>query len=55
MIAAIIAATEAIKQAGPHSSTAAMFDALQVTLAAPRMEIATLNVRIQDEAEQIAA
>jgi hypothetical protein len=55
MIAAIIAATEAIKQARPHSSTAAMFDALQVTLAAPRMKIATINVRIQDEAEQVAA
>jgi hypothetical protein len=48
---AIVAATEAIREARPHPCPAAMFDALQAALAALRMELATLNVRIEDEAE----
>ena len=48
---AIAAATEAIQMARPHACPAAMFDALQAALAALRMELATLNVRIEDEAE----
>jgi len=48
---AIVAATEAIQNARPHPCPAAMFDALQAALAALRIEIETLNVRIEDEAE----
>ena len=47
----IVAATQAIQQARPHPCPAAMFDALQAALAALRMELTTLNVRIEDEAE----
>ena len=47
----IVAATEAIREARPHPCPAAMFDALQAALAALRIEIETLNVRIEDEAE----
>ena len=48
---AIVTATEAIQQARPHPCPAAMFDALQAAIAALRIEIETLNVRIEDEAE----
>jgi len=47
----IVAATEAIREARPHPCPAAMFDALQAALAALRIEIETLNVRIEDEAK----
>jgi len=45
----IVAATEAIREARPHPCPAAMFDALQAALAALRMELDTLDVRIQNE------
>ena len=45
----IVAATEAIREARPHPCPAAMFDALQAALAALRMELDTLDVRIENE------
>ena len=48
---AIVAATEAIREARPHPCPAAMFDALQAALDALRTELSTLNVRIEDETE----